>query len=36
MKTCVETRNTLGAPGKAAMDKVIVMETQYMEENPQI
>lgn len=23
MKTCVEMRNTIGAPGKAAMEKVI-------------
>ena len=36
MKTCVEARNTLGAPGKEAMDKVIAIETQYMEDNPQI
>ena len=30
MKTCVETRNTIGAPGKAAMEKVIAAEEDYL------
>ncbi len=30
MKTCVETRNTVGAPGKAAMEKVIALEEAYL------
>ena len=30
MKTCVETRNTIGAPGKAAMEKVIAAEKAYL------
>ncbi|HJA66400.1 argininosuccinate lyase [Lachnoclostridium sp. An169] len=30
MKTCVEMRNTLGAPGKAAMEKVIAIEKAYL------
>ena len=30
MKTCVETRNTIGAPGKAAMEKVIAEEEAYL------
>ena len=30
MKTCVEMRNTIGAPGKAAMDKVIAQEEAYL------
>ena len=30
MKTCVETRNTIGAPGKAAMEKVIAAEEAYL------
>lgn len=30
MKTCVEMRNTIGAPGKAAMEKVIAMEEAYL------
>lgn len=30
MKTCVETRNTIGAPGKAAMEKVIALEEAYL------
>ena len=31
MKTCVEMRNTIGAPGKAAMEKVIAIEEAYLE-----
>ena len=31
LKTCVEKRLTIGAPGKAAMDKVIAMEKEYLE-----
>ncbi len=30
MKTCVETRNTIGAPGKAAMEQVIAREEAYL------
>ena len=30
MKTCVEMRNTIGAPGKAAMEKVIALEEAYL------
>lgn len=30
MKTCVEMRNTIGAPGKAAMEKVIEAEEAYL------
>ena len=31
LKTCVEKRLTVGAPGKAAMDQVIAMEKEYLE-----
>lgn len=31
MKTCVDTRNTIGAPGKAAMERVIAAEEDYLE-----
>ena len=30
MKTCVEMRNTIGAPGKSAMEKVIKAEEEYL------
>lgn len=30
MKTCVEMRNVVGAPGKAAMEKVIALEEAYL------
>ncbi len=30
MKTCVEMRNTIGAPGRAAMEKVIQEEEKYL------
>ena len=30
MKTCVEMRNTIGAPGKAAMEKVIAIAEAYL------
>lgn len=30
IKTCVEMRKTTGAPGKAAMDKVIALEEAYL------
>ena len=30
MKTCVEMRNTIGAPGKAEMEKVIAQEEAYL------
>ncbi len=30
MKTCVEMRNVIGAPGKAAMEKVIMQEEAYL------
>lgn len=33
MKTCVEKRMTLGAPGKGVMDQVIALEKKYLEEN---
>ena len=33
MKTCVEMRNTIGAPGKAAMEKVIAAEEAYLAED---
>ncbi|MDD2978710.1 MAG: argininosuccinate lyase [Hespellia sp.] len=32
MKTCVEARKTLGAPGKEAMDKVIAINEAYLRE----
>lgn len=32
MKTCVEQRNTIGAPGKAAMEKVIAAAEAYLAE----
>ena len=31
LKTCVEKRLTIGAPGKVAMDKVIAMEKEYLQ-----
>ena len=30
MKTCVEKRITIGAPGKGAMDKVIAIYEEYL------
>lgn len=30
MKTCVDTRNTLGAPGREAMEQVIALEEEYL------
>ena len=30
METCVNKRNTIGAPGKAAMEKVIALEEEYL------
>lgn len=30
MKTCVDTRNVAGGPGKAAMEKVIALEEAYL------
>ena len=30
MKTCVEARNTSGAQGRAAMEKVIAAEEAYL------
>ena len=32
MKTCVETRNTIGAPGPEAMKKVLVIQKKYLED----
>ena len=32
MKTCVEMRNTIGAPGKSAMDQAIALEEAYLKE----
>ncbi|MBP3458410.1 MAG: argininosuccinate lyase [Lachnospiraceae bacterium] len=31
LKTCVEKRLTIGAPGRAAMEKVIAMEKEYLQ-----
>lgn len=31
LKTCVDKRLTIGAPGKAAMEKVIAMEKEYLQ-----
>ena len=33
MKTCVEMRNTIGAPGKAAIEQVIAWEKDYLAED---
>ena len=33
MKTCVEKRTTIGAPGQEAMKQVIAMNKKYLEEN---
>ena len=33
IKTCVEKRVTIGAPGEAAMNKVIAINDKYLEEN---
>ncbi len=30
LKTCVEKRNTIGAPGKAAMEQVIALNDEYL------
>ena len=32
MKTCVEMRNTIGAPGKSAMEEAIALEEAYLKE----
>ena len=32
MKTCVEMRNTIGAPGKSAMEQEIALEEAYLKE----
>ena len=32
MKTCVEMRNTIGAPGKIAMEQAIALEEAYLKE----
>lgn len=32
MKTCVETRNTIGAPGEKAMRKVLKIQKEYLED----
>ena len=32
MKTCVEMRNTIGAPGKSAMEQSIALEETYLKE----
>jgi len=34
METCVNTRLTIGAPSKAAMEQVIQLEEKYLEERP--
>lgn len=33
MKTCVETRNTIGAPGTEAMTKVLEIQKKYLEDS---
>ena len=33
MKTCVEKRNTIGAPGEAAMNQVITANEKYLQES---
>ena len=33
MKTCVDKRMTIGAPGPEAMKKVIAINEKYLEEN---
>ena len=33
LKTCVEKRVTIGAPGKEAMDKVIAINEEYLANN---
>ena len=33
MKTCVEKRNTIGAPGEEAMKKVIAANALYLQES---
>ena len=33
MKTCVETRNTIGAPGPEAMKKVLEIQKKYLEDS---
>lgn len=33
LKTCVENRLTIGAPGKAAMEKVITLEKEYLKKD---
>ena len=32
MKTCVEMRNTIGGPGKSAMEQAIAQEETYLKE----
>ncbi len=34
METCVNKRLTIGAPGKEAMEKVILLEKEYLAKNP--
>ena len=36
MKTCVETRNTIGAPGFEAMTKVLEIQKKYLEDSDNI
>ncbi len=36
LKTCVERRITIGAPGKKAMEKVIEEEKKYLQENEKV
>ena len=33
METCVNKRLTIGAPGKAAMERVIAVYEKYLQEN---
>ena len=34
METCVNTRLTIGAPSKTAMEQVILLEEDYLLKNP--
>ena len=34
METCVNTRLTIGAPSKTAMEQVILLEEDYLIKNP--
>ncbi len=36
LKTCVEKRRTIGAPGREAMQEAIIQERNYLEKHPRI